>query len=240
MVALALFTLGLLSLKISNISATHLSPYIAVVPPTSEPIMVNWNYKVSIYTDYTGEDVWGWNVRLTFDPTVLEVVTVVNGDLITTAKDSSATFVSKVNNTIGEVSAGAFFYYVSPPPFTTSGPGIMTNITFRGISTGYSDIKLEKETKLQGYDPWLPGEYDIIHALVQPDHIGQGSIGVTWRGDIDGDGNVDCFDLRRLGKAFGSTRTPPSPNWNDRCDINRDNTVNTLDLTELKNNYGNV
>ena len=111
-------------------------------------------------------------------------------------------------------------------------------MTFRGISTGYSDIKLEKETKLIGYDIWLPGEYDIVNAQLQPTHISQGSIEVTWRGDIDGDGDVDCLDLRRLGKAFGSIKTPPSPNWSDRCDINRDNTVNSLDLTELRNNYG--
>ena len=52
-----------------------LSPYIRVVPeetvdPTIEPGM---NYTISIYTDYAGSDIWGWQFNLTFNPSVLQM-----------------------------------------------------------------------------------------------------------------------------------------------------------------------
>jgi len=48
-------------------------PAIVVIPettvnPTLKPGM---NYKVSIYTNYTGNDVWGWQLSLSYNPNVL-------------------------------------------------------------------------------------------------------------------------------------------------------------------------
>jgi hypothetical protein len=133
------------------------SQYIAVIPqstvdPNLEPGM---NYTVSIYTDYNGSDVWSWVFGLTYNPTVLEVIEVVNGDLITTDKHPDALFdTGDFNNTLGKLSnPNAFFYYIEEPIPTTYGPGILANVTFTVVGTGDSDITIDKsETELTGYN----------------------------------------------------------------------------------------
>ena len=241
MIALALLTLGLLSVKISPISAPPTSPYIAVVPSPSDPIMINWDFTVSISTDYYNEtqDVWGWNVLLTFNPAVLEVIEVANGDLITTAKDSSATFVSHINNTIGEVSTGAFFYYAQPAtPYTTNGPGVLVSITFRGVGTGYSNITLEKETLLQRYDPWTtPEVYNIVDAYIQPDNVGHGTVMVTIPGDVTYDKTVDVFDILKI--KYHRSGPPPGPGgFNPSVDVNQDGSIDVFDILVAKAHLG--
>ena len=131
--------------------------YLRVIPEsTVDPSLTpGKNYTVSIYTDYNGSDIWGWQFGLTYNPLVLQGVSVTNGDLITTAKDSSAMFYrGTFNNTSGRLSLTlALFFYMAPAePYVTSGPGILANITFTVVGTGDSDITLVKsETELTGY-----------------------------------------------------------------------------------------
>jgi len=161
-----------------EISAT-VSPYIGVIPPSTvnQTLVPGMNYTVSIYTDYNGSDVWGYEFELTFDPNVLQGVEVVNGDLIT---GSSAVFAQGTfNNTAGNLSlTGCFFFFMTPPPPLTSGPGILANVTFRVIGLGTSDITLEttgpERTKLLGFaDPWIDPHL-IIDPETMPDQIQHG------------------------------------------------------------------
>jgi hypothetical protein len=249
-----------LSVNKVRVSAVPLSPYIMVMPektvdPTIEPGM---NYTISIYTNYSGNDIWSWEFSLTFNPSVLQMgfnttdtwigdnVTVAftasraavvpnsekiyvdhvlttkdvnytiaydtgeitftiapslgaevkaeyiwtglaNGDLISTAKHSSATFVpGTFDNTLGKLSRTvAYFFYLSPPPPTTSGPGTLAYITFSVVGYGSSDIILGQDTVLEG--PAQPPDYlfnyHIIDAKEPPgrtsppygsDHVGNG------------------------------------------------------------------
>jgi len=148
------------------------SKYIAVVPDTivDTTLTVGENFTVSINTDYNGSDVWGWQFTLTYNPLIIQGVNVTNGDLITTAKHPTATFIpGEFNNNLGKLSVTvAFFFIVSPPPTTTSGPGILANVTFNVIAYGTSDITLGPETKLKA------PTYDIIDAVENPDHIVHG------------------------------------------------------------------
>jgi hypothetical protein len=117
-------------------------------------------FTVSIYTDYNGTDIWGWQFALIYNPNVLEGVSVTNGDLITEAKDDTARLIlGTFNNTSGMLSpSGAYFDYQPPDePYVTSGPGILANITFTVVGTGDSDITLVEfigqglPAELQGY-----------------------------------------------------------------------------------------
>jgi len=135
----------------SNSKVTIRAHYIAVIPQSTvdTTLTPGKNYTVSIYTDYNGSDVWGWQFTLSFNPHVLEGIEVVNGDLITEAKDSSAEFTSGTfNNTAGTLDlTWAYFEWVPPAtPFVTSGPGILANVTFLVKSTGESSIILSIET----------------------------------------------------------------------------------------------
>jgi len=90
---------------------------------------------------------------------------VVNGDLITTDKHPDAKFkAGDFNNTLGKLwQTNAFFYYTEKPIPTTSGPGILANVTFTVVGTGDSDITLvESETKLTGYNAITEEFYEIV------------------------------------------------------------------------------
>jgi len=141
------------------------SPYIAVVPgSTFDPALTpGMNYTISVYTDYNGDDVWGYEFKLTFNPNVLEGVEVVNGDLIT---DTTLWLPGTFNNTVGKLSlTGNAFYFLSPPTPLTSGPGTLVNITFTVVGYGDSYITLEDETRLIGYTDGGNGTaYNIIEA----------------------------------------------------------------------------
>ena len=66
----------------------------------------------------------------------------------------------------------------------------------------------------------VPGEITTLAEILLP------------AGDIDGDDDIDLFDLVVLGREFGSS-TSKSP-----TDLNADNQVNIFDLVILAANYG--
>ena len=153
------------------------SPYIAVVPQSTvdTTLTPGKNYTVSIYTDYNGTDIWGYEFALSYNPNVLEGIEIVNGDLITTDKHPDAMFdPGTFNNTLGKLSLpGAYFYYEAPPAPTTYGPGTLANVTFRVKGTGDSNITLiEDKTELRNpkkeflgiiISKALPSLHHILH-----------------------------------------------------------------------------
>ncbi|UCE15751.1 MAG: hypothetical protein JSV12_07770 [Candidatus Bathyarchaeota archaeon] len=146
-------------------------PAIMVVPETivDPTLQIGENFTVSIYTDYNGSDIWGWQFSLTYNPDVLHGVEVTNGDLITTAKDPSAFWLQEIiDNTTGILSAGAFFLSFGETVPVTNGPGTLANVTFKVVGTGESHITLGPETKLFGYG------YDIVHEWDMPNHVQHG------------------------------------------------------------------
>ena len=158
---------------------TVTSQYIAVIPQsTVDPTLTPGNnYTVSIYTDYNGTDIWGWEFTLTYNPSVLHGVKVTNGDLITKAKNETATFqAGTFDNVNGKLSlTGAFFNYGPPPVHLTSGPGTLANVTFTVVDKGDSDIELGTETfrpsRLIGYTEDGYGvEYNIIDDITPDLH----------------------------------------------------------------------
>jgi hypothetical protein len=237
-----LLALTLLAMSLVRVSAVPLSPYIMVVPEkTLNPALTPGStYSVTIYTDYADTDIWAWQFGLTFNPAVLNGTSVVNGDLITTAKDPSAIFVpGTFNNTAGKLSVTtAYFDYSAPPPPTTYGPGAFATVSFDVIGYGSSDIMLVgRETKLVGAIG--SATYNIIDGFVDYQNIGHGFFSNKLMGDADGNTKVDVYDLHQLGKAYASIAgPPPSSNWNSDCDFNHDFAVNLTDLSGLRSNYG--
>ena len=148
----------------SSMVRVAVSPYITVVPvgTLDEALTPGMNYTVSIYTDYSGSDVWGYEITLTYNPNVLEGIEVVNGDLITEDVGTTMWQPGAFNNTKGELElTGNGFYYEDPPPPMTSGPEILANITFSVVGYGDSYMSLGDETRLIGYDDIME-DYNII------------------------------------------------------------------------------
>ncbi len=152
------------------------SPYIGIVPwSTVNPALgPGTNYTISIYTDYAGHDVWGYEFELAFNPNILQGVDVVNGDLITEDVAITLPFVGEFNNTLGmlDLTGNAFHSDPPAPVPVTSGPGILAHVTFSVIASGDSYIALGDETRLIGYDPVIEDDYNIIDwVFPQPGHV---------------------------------------------------------------------
>jgi len=176
MLTLLLIGMSVLAFNIQQVKASAaVSPYIAVVPEsTVDPALTpGMNYTISIYTDYNGSDVWGYEFLLTFNPYVLEGIEVVNGDLITEDVGTTMWFPGTFNNTAGTLSltGNAFFAMPGEVP-VTCGPGIMANVTFSVVGYGDSYLSLGDETRLIGYNVTTQEVYDIINKdLPYPGHI---------------------------------------------------------------------
>jgi PKD repeat protein len=159
MLTLLLISMLTLAFNIEQASAVD-SPYIAVVPDTIvDPTMTpGKNFTVSIYTNYAGSDICGWQFTLTYNPSIIQGVSVTNGDLITNATfppfpPPPARFkAGEFDNTLGKLSLTVAYFDLVPTP-TVSGPGTLANVTFLVVGLGCSDIILGPETKLKGLEP---------------------------------------------------------------------------------------
>ena len=175
---LLLLTFSLLSafnVNITRVSAVK-SPYIAVVPDTTLDLTPGMNFTVSIYTDYVGTNEYMdyihlYQFALSYNPSVLKGVEVVNGDLIV---GGSFRFIAgPFDNVAGELSLTVGYY--DEPGEVTKGPGTLANVTFTVVDYGASNIAIDSHTKLKGWNWFVePHDYDIINAAEQPDQIQDG------------------------------------------------------------------
>jgi PKD repeat protein len=131
------------------------------------------SFTIAIKTDYSGDDITAYQFTLSYDPSILNGVSVTNGDLIV---DGSAMFLpGTFDNTAGKLSlTGAFFFFTIPPPEVASGPGTLANVTFTVVGYGCSDIILGPETNLYGWNFTEGDEYKIIEGDTMPNHLGHG------------------------------------------------------------------
>lgn len=84
-------------------------------------------------------------------------------------------------------------------------------------------------------DGWLANSaQDTIACAAQPCEFPIGFQART--GDADSSNVVGSTDFTIVKSAIGSQ--PGDPNWDQRADLNRTDTVDTADFTLLKTNYG--
>ena len=114
---------------------------------------------------------------------------VANGDLITQDKNIFAQFIpGTFDNEAGNLSkTGGFFFYIFPPPYLTSGPGTLANVTFTVVGKGSTNITLGLDTLLLGRTgpPDYP-LYNIVDAATMLDHIQHGFFSNKVTGSIAG------------------------------------------------------
>lgn len=164
----------------------------------------------------------GYQMEVTFNPTVLEAVSVTKGNFI--SSDGKATFCLDpiISNTAGLISQIACVRTVTDG---VSGSGTLATITFKAITTGLSTIKIQN-AKLSN-----------PNAQVLSVNISDSSVNVlkypAW--DVNQDGVVDILDLVIVGYRFGGTITTPTiPN----PDVNGDGKVDIADLTLVATHFG--
>jgi PKD repeat protein len=142
-----------------------------IIDPTLVP---GTNFTIAIKTDYTGADIAAYQFTLSFNPAVLNGVSVSNGDIIDFGLHWGFFNPGEFNNTAGTLSlTGAFFFTAGD---VAPGPGTLATVTFTVVGIGCSDIILGPETKLIGWNASAipPTTYDIVNAEIWPDHLGHG------------------------------------------------------------------
>jgi hypothetical protein len=77
----------------------------------------------------------------------------------------------------------------------------------------------------------LPWEFNVTNNI----YI-DGNVKVRFLGDVDGNGQVDIFDVRLIAAAFGSY--PGNPRWNPDYDLNQSGGIDIFDIRLAAKNFG--
>jgi len=164
-------------------------------------------------------DLYVWQVKIYYNPTILEVTGVSLLNHIFAGRDyiAPAPF---VNNTEGYVLLGASLMG-EPPGVTIPGSGVLCHIIYRVIDRGVTPLYFSPERT------WLKdSNLNFISASTE-----DGFFGNTILGDVTGDSTVDASDLSDFSNAYGGPAL-------SKCNFNWDGKVDVLDLFDQSKNYG--
>jgi len=214
-----------------------LVPKPASSPPTTvvgtQPLPCNASVGTSFDLNITVanvQELYGWTINMTFNPTILNVTNMVEGPFLLDFANSLGITTWPlgpiIDNTAGWVEMSDSLFSEDPLTDGADGSGVLATITFKVRTKGTVPLHFSKSllnTKVGGLP--TPIEHNTRDGFFQ-----------LPLGDINSDGIVAVKDLRILGRAYGSTLGQPS--YNPNADLNKDDAVNRTDLTIVRSNYG--
>ena len=166
-------------------------------------------------------DLAGWQFDIAFDPTVLEVLEVKEGDFL--KQEGATTFFQKgvINNRSGRITE------LSSARLSeggVSGMGDMLSVSFRAKAEGKTQLTLRnfQLADVTGI-PISAGPPEVEIVIVE--HL------IT--GDVNRDGQVSILDMVLVAQRLGETMPSGS-----EVDMNGDGIVNILDLILVSQNIG--
>jgi len=185
---LVLLTIGMLSafdIGPVGVSAAD-SPSVYVYPPSTieGPEPPN-TYTIEIWTDYSdGENITAYQFSLTWNPSILEGVSVVNDGILQDWYIPPPPFPpdpiplhifapGAFDNTAGSLST-TYAYFETSGQVDKNGPGKLATVTFNVVGIGDSNIILGSDTSLVGWDQVAELTYKIVNGVTMPFHLGHG------------------------------------------------------------------
>lgn len=133
-------TILILSIATASIGRASPETKISIVPSTSTaPVDETFTIDVTV-TDVT--NLYGWEVEISFNNKILEVVNATEGPFLETAGYETFWPPPNLDNTEGAVTCGALFNLPFPPN-GANGSGILATITFKAIGQGLTTLRLE-------------------------------------------------------------------------------------------------
>lgn len=107
----------------------------------------------------------------------------------------------------------------------------------------YSGLSLAGLTQGQSYSALLKGQAQLALAVpfsMSPSEtkLNLSNAVTLISGDLNDDNTINSADLGIIKTAMGSN--PPSRNWNENADFNKDSFINILDYSILYKNFGKV
>jgi hypothetical protein len=180
----------------------------AIIPWSHHQNPINTTFQVDLYINGPAS-VWGWNVGVTWDPTVLQLTAITEGTYMN--QFGSTLFLpGYIDNKDGLVQSGISDAYQSYMTASASS-GVLVTLTFKIISFAYGvgngSICLTAGTPSTLLNSAYP------HQAITPIILNNASY--SWYhipGDINGDGVVDIYDALLLAAAFGAS--PGMANYN--------------------------
>jgi len=170
-------------------------------------------------------DLAGFQLGISFNPTMLEAVKVEEGALL---KSIGVTYwvQPKIANTAGTVTS---IVCARTGPTTASGSGTLATVTFNAKGAGMASVKLMVQNVVLSDSRGRVIPVKRLDASIEVIEF------PTW--DVNKDRKVDVTDLVLVVQNFGQVITPPvDPN----PDVNGDGIVNIADLILVGQHFGEV
>jgi len=180
-------------------------------------VRVGDTIKVNVYCTPTSSRVKAFECKLRFDKTKLNALQVTEGDFF---KPYQTFFnAGTIDNPNGRI-VNIYNLIVGQGYKETN--GIVFNVTFNAIHTGYVNITF--------YDVGITNETQYIQNYA----VNYTNLFIYSRYDINWDRTVNVQDIIQAANRYGQTGTP---GWIDE-DINNDGKISVLDLVLIAVNYG--
>ena len=166
-------------------------------------------------------DFAGWQFDIAFDPAVLEVIEVNEGDFL--KKDAETTFFrkGKINNQSGTI-IGLSSARLSGDGVT--GTGTLVSVTFKAKAGGETQLGLNNFQLGSGTGERIAaGPHEVVITIES----------TLATGDVNRDGEVSILDMILIARHLGETEPA-----NSAVDVNGDGVVNVLDLIVVSQHFG--
>jgi hypothetical protein len=199
-----------------------LPPAEVSVSPLSVTIPVYQNFTIDVTISQVS-DVYGWEINLTWNGTLLDPVDVSEGPFLKTG--GATFFTSQVNAIDGSMVADCTLVGTANG---VNGQGTLAAITFYVKNAGECPLHLSEAILVNSTEQSIQSQTADGYFTALSD--------VAIPGDLNGDFKVNLEDLVLLAQAYGSK--PRDPNWNPNADIDNSGAVGLSDLAILALHYG--
>ena len=166
-------------------------------------------------------DLAGWQADIVFDPAMLEVVEVNEGDFLKTEDVSTFFLPGTIDNTAGKITK------LSAARLSggVNGTGTLLSVTFTAKAVG------ETQVTLINFQAGSSNSEVILSAAPKITLTVEDRAFPAW--DVNQDGQVSVLDLIRVAQHLGSTVPANHP-----ADVNGDGTVSILDMITVARHLG--
>ena len=168
-------------------------------------------------------DLADWQFDISFDPTVLEVFEVNEGNFL--KQDGGSTYFEKgtIDNTAGKIEGLSSAILTDTG---VNGTGVLLSVTFKAKTEVETQVALHNFQLLTISGETIPaGPHEFIFTITTKKE--------PLVGDVNRDGQVNIRDLILVSRSFGKDASD-----NPQADLNQDGIINILDLLIVAQHIG--
>jgi hypothetical protein len=195
------------------------------VDPESVVVGVDQEFTVKIEVTAV-ENLYGLDIKLEWDPQFLACVS--HTVLIPVENSTNGILhepVIMLKDSVNQTAGTCWIAYASMYPASAfSGNGTVFEVTFRAKTLGACSIDIVSSDLAD-----IDGQ-PITHSSIS------GTVQITIPGDVDGDNDVDIFDVVRISSRYGCTSEDPQ--FDPACDVDCDCDIDIFDIVIAAGNYG--